>query len=197
MRPLLPNVVPDGPADKEANKEESQESKAHLSPAMPPAFYEDDLARKTEKFKEAARRRNELKELLQKRGWQFKINDRNTNVKPDAKRNMQFKRTFSRMSSLATTTVDFNYVGNTNNLTNMLKSTNINVRNTQALNHVASLRHYEPRSTFKADEVFMYPVAREKFDAVGLDRPAFGEASATPSNLKLTDRKIEKVKYLR
>lgn len=63
---------------------------------MPPAFYEDDLARRTEKFREAARRRQELKALLEQRGWQFKINDRNTNVKPDAIRNTQFKRTYSR-----------------------------------------------------------------------------------------------------
>lgn len=43
----------------------------------------------------------------------------------------------------------------------------------------------------------MYPVARDKFDAVGLDRPAFGEANELESKLKLTDKKVERVKYLR
>lgn len=52
----------------------------------PPVFYEQDLEKKAEKFKESVNRRNELKELMKKRGHQFKMNDRNTNLVPNAKR---------------------------------------------------------------------------------------------------------------
>lgn len=138
-----------------------------------------------------------MKMFLRNKGWQIKINDRNTNVKPDATRNTQFKRTYSRASALAPTTVDFHYVGNTNSLTGLLKSTNIDVRNPQALEHVTSLRQYAAHRSFNADEVFMYPVSKEKFDAVGLDRPAFGESGSIPCKIRLLDKKIEKVKYLR
>ena len=59
--------------------------------SQPPSFYEADLEKKETKFKEALRQRSEFKLMLQKRGQAFKINDRNTNVKPDVLNN-SFKR---------------------------------------------------------------------------------------------------------
>jgi hypothetical protein len=43
----------------------------------------------------------------------------------------------------------------------------------------------------------MYPVSREKFDPVGIDRLAFAESGSLPCKIKLLDKKIEKVRYLR
>jgi len=52
----------------------------------PPTFYAQDLEKKEEKFKQALKLRNEMKEMLRKRGQLFKINDRNTNLAANARR---------------------------------------------------------------------------------------------------------------
>jgi hypothetical protein len=71
------------------------------------------MQKKAERFKLAVKNRKDQKCLLEKLGQQIKINDRNTNVKPNATRQTLFKRTFSRASALSISNVDFNYVGNT------------------------------------------------------------------------------------
>jgi len=71
------------------------------------------MQKKAERFRLAVKSRKDQKHLLEKLGQQIKINDRNTNLKPDAKRMTLFKRTFSRASALAINNVDFDYVGNT------------------------------------------------------------------------------------
>jgi len=51
---------------------------------------------------------------------------------------------------LAHTSVDFNYVGNTENVNGILKSANINANNTASLNFTTSLRKWAPICSFKA-----------------------------------------------
>ena len=52
-----------------------------IEPYFPPP-----IEKKEEKFKQALKLRNEMKEMLRKRGQLFKINDRNTNLAANARR---------------------------------------------------------------------------------------------------------------
>lgn len=151
LRPLMPDVQPskanalqtDLDGEEKETKKKQAENYGH-----PPSFYDNDLEKKANKFKEIAMQRQEYKNMMKKRGQAFKINERNTNVKPDAKGN-NFKRRYSRASAMASTNVDFGYVGNSAELQNVLDSRNVNAKNPQFVNYITSLRNWEPKGAYK------------------------------------------------
>jgi len=135
---------------------------------------------------------------MQGHGCQFKPNARNTNIKPDASRNTTLKRPYSRQSAIATTNVDFEIVGSTECYSNLLASQQVNIKNTDAMTFVTTLRSYKPTGKFQASEVFMHPAPRAHFDSAGANKNAFPDPPKLFGKLNLAARRCPKdVKYLR
>lgn len=83
------------------------------------------------------------------------------------------KRPTSRYSTCTFSNVDFNYIGNTNNVNHLIKRRIGGiVPHPIELNYELNLRNYKSQSNFKGVEPWVYP-KNKKFKAVVTDKSFF------------------------
>ena len=137
------------------------------------------------KFVNARTERLKQKALMKTRGFMTPLGTKNTNIKPVDEQGRpnsqmpQYRRRNSRQSNNNFCNIDFDYAGNTSQLTHLVKATVSNKPQTKLtredLNWGMNLRQYQNSTLFNADTPFQYPRSREHFEPIAENtKTAFG-----------------------